>query len=135
MIAPHQPGSHVKVTVVRDKQTRELDVSLIALEDKTEASGGAQPSSPGAPTAPSSLGIGVAEQDGQVVVQRVVPDGPSEGKLRPGDVVESINQEPVKSAADLQSKVRAAALDKPVLLRVKRGDQSRFVAIERSPAR
>jgi serine protease Do len=135
MIAPHQPGSHVKVTVVRDKQTRELDVSLIALEDKTEASGGPQPSAPGAPSAPSSLGIGVAEQDGQVVVQRVVPDGPSEGKLRPGDVVESINQEPVKSAADLQSKVRAAALDKPVLLRVKRGDQSRFVAIERSPAR
>jgi S1-C subfamily serine protease len=63
------------------------------------------------------------------VVEHVAPDGPAQGKLQPGDVIESVNQQPVTSANDLATKVRASAGDKPVLLRVKRGDQSRYVAI------
>jgi serine protease Do len=133
-VAPHKPGSHVKVTVLRDRLSRDIDVTLAALEEQSEAGGdtsrpqGATPEH--APT--SSLGLQIAEQDGHVVVAGVAPDGPSQGKLRRGDVIESVNEKPVTSANDLASKVRAAPGDRPLLLRVKRGDQSRYVAVGRS---
>ena len=58
--------------------------------------------------------------------------GPSDGKLRPGDVIEEIDHQTVASSADLAAKVRAASAERPVLLRVRHGDQSRYVAIARS---
>jgi S1-C subfamily serine protease len=51
--------------------------------------------------------------------------------VRTGDVIESVNQQPVTTTSDLAAKVRAVPNERPVLLRVKRGDQSRYVAIER----
>jgi serine protease Do len=79
----------------------------------------------------SALGIGVVEQDGQVVVESVSPDGPADGKLRTGDVIEEVNHQPIAGADDLSTKIRAAGVDKPLLLRVKHGDGSRYVAIGR----
>jgi serine protease Do len=133
MVARHAPGSHVTVTVLHDKQQRNVDIALAALKDESEASTPASGDSSVAPGQPSStLGIGVGDDEGHVVVQRVKPDGPSAGKLRPGDVIEEINRQPVAGSSDLAAKVRAAPAQKPVLLRVKRGDQSRYVAIEPS---
>jgi serine protease Do len=132
MVAQHKPGTRVKVTLLRDKQSRDVEVELAPLQEPEEhASSPSQGPSTGH-GAPSQLGFAASDQDGQVVVERVAPDGPAQGKLRPGDVIESANQQPVTSAADLATKVRSAPGDRPVLLRVKRGDQSRFVAIERA---
>jgi serine protease Do len=131
MVAPHQPGTNVSLQVWRDHASRSMTVTLASLKEETaqgdQDQGG--PAEPGAKS--SSLGIAVGEEDGQVVVERVTPDGPADGKLRRGDVIEEINHQPVGSSSDLGSKVKAAPADKPVLLRVKRGDQSRYVAIER----
>jgi serine protease Do len=133
MIAPHKPGSHVRLTILRDKQARDIEVALVALHEQEEHGGGSQPQGPGASQAsPSTLGFSAIEENGQVVVQRVAPEGPAQGKLRSGDVIESVNQQPVASAGDLAAKVRAARSDKPVLLRVKRGEQSQYVAIDRA---
>jgi serine protease Do len=132
MIAPHKPGTHVKLTILRDKHSRDIDVGLVALQEQEEHAGSPRPQGPGAPQgAPSALGFSAIDENGQVVVQHVAPDGAAQGKLRSGDVIESVNQQPVASASDLASKVHAAPGDKPVLLRVKRGEQSRYVAIER----
>ncbi len=131
MIAPHQPGTTVNLQVWRDRATRSMTVSLASLKEET-AQGDQDQSGPAEPGAKSSsLGIAVGDEDGQVVVERVTPDGPADGKLRRGDVIEEINHQPVTTAADLGAKVKATPADKPVLLRVKRGDQSRYVAIER----
>jgi serine protease Do len=134
MIARHAPGAHVQLTVLHDKQQRTVDVALIALQDSAErtSQGPAAPSSPS--SQPSSLlGIGVTESAGHVVVERVLPDGPADGKLRPGDVIEEMDHQPVASAGDLATRVKAAApFHHPVLLRVRRGDQARYVAIEPS---
>jgi serine protease Do len=134
MIAPHQPGTNVSLQVWRDRAARTMTVTLAPLKDETahndQDEGG--PAEPGAKSSSSSLGIAVGEQDGQVVVERVRPDGPADGKLRRGDVIEEINHQPVTTALDFGSKVKAAPADKPVLLRVKRGDQSRYIAIERA---
>jgi serine protease Do len=132
MIAQHKPGSHVKLTILRDRQSRDVDVALVALQDQEEHGGSSQQQGPGTQQgSPSTLGFSASDENGHVVVQRVAPEGPAQGKLRPGDVVESVNQQPVGSASDLSAKVRAAPGDRPVLLRVKRGEQSRYVAMER----
>jgi serine protease Do len=134
MIAPHKPGTQVRLTVLSNRQQRDVTVALAALTEgqkgeQSEQGPGIEQGSHG-----SSLGIGVGEDDGQVVVERVSPEGPADGKLRPGDVIEEINHQPVTSTRDLASKLSAAPAGQPVLLRVKRGDQSRFVAISRTGA-
>jgi serine protease Do len=131
MVATHHPGAQVKLSVLHQRQTRDVGVTLAALEEKTEhAATQTGPVAPGALS--SSIGVAVGEQDGQVVVERVAPEGPADGKLRPGDVIEEVNHEPVASASDLSAKIRATGAEKPLLLRVKRGDVSRYVAIART---
>jgi serine protease Do len=130
MVAPHHPGTTVKLTVLHERQRREVNVTLAPMDEQS-AEASPSPSGEGAGQAPrTSLGVSLQDEDGQVVVSGVTPEGPADGKLRRGDVIEEINRQPVTSAADLSTKLRAAAGDKPVLLRVKRGDQSRYVAIE-----
>jgi serine protease Do len=132
MVAAHHPGTSVKLTVLHDRQTRDVGATLVTMEDKGDHGGSARPAPPSEQGAPSSsLGITVGERGSQVVVEEVSPDGPADGKLRPGDVIEEIDHQPVAGADDLATKIRAAATDKPLLLRVKHGDSSRYVAIER----
>jgi serine protease Do len=131
MVARHPPGTHVVLSVIHDRRPRQVDVALAALKDGSEQSAQGSEESNAAPGQPSSsLGIGVGDEDGHVVVERVSPSGPSEGKLRPGDVIEEVNHQPVTAANDLSTKVHAAPAREPLLLRVKRGDQSRYVAIQ-----
>jgi serine protease Do len=132
MVAGHHPGTQVRLTVLHDKQTHDVGVTLAALEEGTEHARGSTPD-PAAPAGPSSaIGVGVGDQDGQVVVERVAPDSPADGKLRPGDVIEEVNHQPVTSVSDLSTKIRSAASDRPLLLRVRHGESSRYVAIARS---
>jgi len=133
MVARHAPGTRVKLTVLRDRQKRDVEVSLAPLEDERRSAAEPQQGPGAAPGDRSSaLGIGVREEDGHVVVERVAPEGPSDGKLKPGDVIEEVSHQPVTSANDLASKIKAAPPDAPILLKVKRGEQSRYVAISRS---
>jgi serine protease Do len=131
-IAVHKPGTHVKLTVLHEKQKHDVDVALIAMNDEGEhAERSHQGLGDKQGQSPSGLGVAIDEEDGHVVIERVAPNGPSDGKLRPGDVIEEVNHQPVGSSADLASRVRSAPAGQPLLLKVKRGDQSRYVAIER----
>jgi serine protease Do len=131
LVARHAPGTQVKLAVFHAGQKRDVDVTLIAMkEDADHADSSPQESGDSNADHTSALGIAVAEQDGHVVVARVASDGPSDGKLRPGDVIAEAGGQPVTGGADLVSKVRAAATGQPILLRVKRGDQMQYVAIE-----
>jgi serine protease Do len=133
LVARHAPGTQVKLGVVRERQKRDVDVTLAALkEDGDHADPGSQSSGASPADRTSTLGIGVAEEDGHVVVARVASGGPSDGKLRPGDVIEEVGGQRVAGASDLASKVRAAGQSKPILLRVKRGDVAQYVAIDTS---
>jgi serine protease Do len=132
LIARHAPGTQVKLAVMRDHQKRDVDITLGALKEDGEHADSSQQSPNAGPADRSSaLGIGVAEEEGHVVVARVASDGPSDGKLRPGDVIEEVGGQRVASANDLAAKVRASS-GKPILLRVKRGEQSQYVAIDTS---
>lgn len=128
-IAQHQPGSHVKLTVQTGKAARDLDVVLGALKEERRAAATDDETKEQAAPGKSRLGIGLAEQDGHAVVARVFPGGAAEGKLRPGDIIEEVDRVKVGSAREVVDDVGKAKGDRPILLRVRRGSDSRFVAI------
>ena len=134
IVARHAPGSQVKLTVLHDKQRRDVDMTLAALKDEGEHPAAARGPSTNPGEHSLALGVGVVEEEGHVVVERVSPDGPADGKLRRGDILEEVNRQPISNANELAAKVAAAPAGTPLLLRVKRGDQSRYVAIERGAA-
>jgi len=53
-----------------------------------------------------------------VVVLEVAPDGPAAGRLIPGDVVLSIDSDPLTSGAALAERVRSSPAGVPILLRI-----------------
>jgi serine protease Do len=129
-IAHHQPGSKVELVVHRGKETKVITATLATLEDDE---GTKSEKSSNAPAEKGSLGIQIGDAEGGgAAVRGVLPDGPSAGILRPGDIVLEIDRKPVKSASDLRTKVHETPVAKPMLLRIKRGDATLFVAIDRS---
>jgi serine protease Do len=130
-VARQAPGSKVDLVVRRADKTVTLPVTLGKLEDeKPEARA---PSSEATPESSAGLGLAVGDaQGGGALVRRVAPDGLAAGALEPGDVIVEVDKQPVRSAADLIAKTRAAAANKTLLLRVKREGVTRYVAIERT---
>jgi len=64
-----------------------------------------------------------------VVVQAVNPDGRAAGAgIQPGDVIQQVNRQPVKTVDELRAAVRSNP-DKPALLLVSRDGRSLFVAV------
>jgi PDZ domain-containing protein len=73
----------------------------------------------------------VGDNSGHAVVTRVTPDGPSDGKLQVGDVIEEVERQKVTTANEAAAKLSKAPTNRPVLLRIQRGDQSLYVAVQR----
>ncbi len=129
MIASHAPGTQVHLGVLRNGRTQDLVATLGTLQDEQ-----AQPATTeqeGTAPQSSALGIQVHDESGQVVVDRVAPNGPADGKLAPGDVILEVNRRAVTTSGSALNALRSATKTAPVLLRVKHGDETRFVAIER----
>jgi len=132
-IARHAPGSKVDVIVRRGKTSVTLPVTLGKLEDEKGPSAAKQAPSEATPQSSSGLGLQIGDADGGgALVRRVAPDGTAAGSLEPGDVIIEVDHQPVKTASDLKNKAREAANDKPLLLRVRREGNTRYVALDRS---
>jgi serine protease Do len=133
IVARHTPGTRVALKVLRNGHEQSFNVTLDSLrDDKSKAGneGGSDGAGPGG-TGSHRLGVQVADApNGGVVVERVANDSPADGELRPGDVILEVNHSPVGHAADLAAKVSATHKGEPVLLKVRRDDRVRFVAIE-----
>jgi serine protease Do len=85
-------------------------------------------------SAPEGLGIEIGESPtrrGEVVVGQVVPGSVADGKLQPGDVILEVNRAPVRRPEEVVSRVKQAQADAPLLLKIKREGQMRFVALDR----
>jgi serine protease Do len=133
MLAQHQPGTHLTLSVMHDGHSHDVAVTLVPLEDEDKAEA-SRSSGSGHEEHSPALGVELGEQNGHAAIERVNPYGPADGKLRSGDLIEEINHQPVTSANDVSSKVHGAPAHRPLLLRVKRGGRSLFVAVEPSAA-
>ena len=124
------PGQTLRLTVWREKSSREIEVTLGKAEQASVAAAAAEP-------APGSLGMAVrplsaeekrrARLEHGLLVEEVKGAAARAG-VRPGDVVLSLNGQPIDSV----EQVRAALAGKPkhVAMLIQRNDRQVFVPVE-----
>jgi len=138
-VAVSKPGETGRVTIVRDRQQRTLDVTLGEMPAERVAAGPGGSSS--GPTTASELGMAVQpvtpeiareldlKEPTGVVVSRVDPSGAAgQAGLERGDVIIEVDRKPVKSLEDFERST-AAAKGKAMLFRVQRNGGSVYIAM------
>ncbi|HZP20899.1 MAG TPA: Do family serine endopeptidase [Bauldia sp.] len=134
LIAGMAPGSKVTVTYIRDGVSKDVEVTLGTLPAEKTAAADTE-TSPAKPASLEDFGLAIGPApDGSegVAITDVDPNGQAaERGLQPGDVIVAVGDAAVKAPADVEKKIASAKADglKAVLLRVKSGDNTRFVAL------
>jgi serine protease Do len=139
-VARIQPGEAVPVKILRDGQSKTLEVTVKELpgSENLAKNDSNHPDDTG-----TLNGVAVADLDSNArqqfelpsnlkgaVVTEVDPNSASaEAGLRPGDVIQEINRKPVKNAEEAV-KMTEKTTDKTTLLRVWRDGGSRFVVVD-----
>jgi len=143
-IAELQPNTDVKLAIVRYGDTRQVTMKLgtfpsskklAALEPEKQPDAGQQMKDLGLSLAPAAKIPGAGEEG--VVITEVDPASDAADKgLKPGDVILQVAGVDVANPSDVASGVKkamdSAKTDKDtvkVLMQVKSGDQTRFVAL------
>jgi len=138
-VAATAPGTTADLTIVRDGAEKHLSVKLDEANPSKIARGGdGEPDSEDkaalgvsvAPLTPEMASrLGTKSSEG-LVVQNVDPDGrAADAGIRSGDVIESVNRQPVKSVDELRSALKRNA-DRPVLLLINRQGSNIFVTVK-----
>ena len=138
LVAETPVGKSVPVVVIRD--AKELHITLKVAElSEEKAAAQAQAEAP-----VQSLGmkvdslteqlrqqVGISEKSGVVVTEVEQGGSADDAGVQVGDVVLEVNRKPIKSLADYNAALVAARKGFPLLLLLKRGDQSRYASLER----
>jgi Do/DeqQ family serine protease len=139
-VARTQPGGVATLTVAREGREQQLRVTLGELP--VDSARGEREESSGAREDAGGLGLNV-QPVSPALVQRfnlkgagaglVVTDvaqggAGAESGLRPGDVIEEVNRQPVRTVAELQAALKGAGT-RPALLLVNRGGDSIFLPV------
>jgi serine protease Do len=138
-ISGMNPGSSVKLDILRKGETKSLNVTLATMPNQPEKQANAGDNDRGTEPGTPRLGLSVAPAaevagagDKGVVITAVDPDGPAADRgLKSGDVILEAAGKSVGSASDLRSALKDAKSGgkKDVLLRVKSADNTHFVAV------
>jgi serine protease Do len=133
-VADLAPGSKVKVTYWRDGAKHDLEVTLGTLPEEQKQAAVEEPTVTVEPSALEDFGMSIAPGDDNqgVVITDVDPNGQAaERGLQPGDVILAVGDTTVSDPAAVEKKMADAKAGglKAVLLRVKSGEQTRFVAL------
>ncbi|WEX10636.1 Do family serine endopeptidase [Chelativorans sp. AA-79] len=140
-VGQRDPGETVNLSVRRDGEEVGVELTLASREQPQTTAGAQQP---GGQDDEARMGLSVSGipelvrreldlENGQgVMVQGVEPGSPAaEAGIRQGDVIIEAGGDPAREAADLSEAWREARQDqRPMLLRIARGDTSLFVAVE-----
>jgi serine protease Do len=131
------PDTSIKLDIVRKGEPRSITVTLAQVPNEQRASAendNAKPTSGvphlGLQVAPANEVSGAGEKG--VVVTAVEPDGPAaEQGLQTGNVILEVGGKPVANASDIRDALSEAKSQgkHQILMRVKMGDATRFVAL------
>jgi Do/DeqQ family serine protease len=140
-VAEAGPGSSAQVVILRDGSEKHLTVKL----DEATASKAARSvdSEPGKSDDQTSLGVAVAPLTPELaervhaakgthglVVEVVNPNGrAADAGLQPGDVIQEVNRQAVKSVDDLRTALKRSS-DRPALLLIQRQGSDIFVTVK-----
>jgi serine protease Do len=144
-------GGEAGLVVLRDGQEKNLSVQVV--EKPANTSLGQQPQAPQQPQLPQTpqpqpqaqgenvlAGLRVVEippdkraaiPDGiqGVMVAEIPPGSPAAVSLQPGDVIEEINRQPVRSLAECEKVARSVKPGERAVLYICRGQQRTFVVL------
>jgi serine protease Do len=139
-ISNDAPGTHVKLTVLHNKETKTVDVTLAEMPRHQETTASTQqnqnvPANKGE----SALGLSLAPAqdisgagDKGVVVLGVDPGSPAaDNGMQTGDVILMVSGKPVSRPADVRQAIEASRSEgkQAVLMRVQSQNGTRFIAI------
>jgi len=141
-IASAGPGSNADLTIVRDGSEHHVSVKLqeLSADKLARRNGDSESDSPSddktalgvsvAPLTPDVASeLGLSKDAHGLVVQDVVPDGrAADAGIQSGDVIESVNRQPVKTVDELRAAVRKTT-DRPALLLINRKGNEIFVTV------
>ncbi len=130
LVASAPAGKAVKIGLLRDGKHLSLQVTLA--EQKPSESAAASPTTGGQTT---SFGLTVAPSKGNqgVRVEKVDPDSPAAGAgVRPGDVILSVNHTDVNDPATFYDAARKAQKSENVVLLLRRGHTTIYLAFPTS---
>jgi len=133
MMAATPVGDAVTLSVLRNGKTITCRVSAGEMQEKEVASLDSPRESLGltvqniTPDIARELGM---DKAGGVVVTGVEPGSPaSDTGIQPGDVIQGVNQKPVRNVDDFAAKIASAGKQDTVLLLIKRGNNNLFAAL------
>jgi len=134
MIAGMAPGTKVSVTYWRDGASHDAEVTLgkLPTDDKVASADDGQASPDASPLDDFGLALAPSDDNEGVVITDVDPNGQAaERGLQPGDVILSVGEAKVTRPGEVEKRVADAKAGglKAVLLRIKSGDETRFVAL------
>jgi serine protease Do len=138
LVARTPVGKVVKVKVLRGTAEKTVDVKVQELKDDEVEVASTQSDSEDlglvvqnlTPESAESLGLDSATKG--VFVSGVTPGSPADdAQIRRGDVILEVNRKGVKDAAAFRAALKSADEGKSVLLLVKRGDSTIFLALKR----
>ena len=138
-IAAAGPGTEVTLTLLRDGRQQQVRVRLAELtadaapagdEQSADAAGGSKLGVNVAPITPDiAQQLGLRRGTQGVVVESVDADGPAaRAGIQSGDVIQEVNRQPVRSAADISGALQKSGGRAPLLL-INRGGQTAYVPV------
>jgi Do/DeqQ family serine protease len=142
-VAAAGPGSNAELVIVRDGSEKKMTVKLDEANPERLARGrGERDGDSGESDGHAALGVSVAPltpelreragapRDAQgLLVRDVDPDGRAAAAgIQPGDIIQEVNRQPVKSVDDLRAAVRKSS-EKPTLLLLNRQGNDIFVTV------
>ncbi len=135
-IGTMSPGSTIKLGLIRDGNQQTIDVTLAQMQNQQQAQAGSDQQDQGTATPHLGLSLAPARAIGAgsqgVVVTGVDPDGPAaDHGIQQGDVITNVGGASVSTPSDVQKQLAQAQKSgkHEVLMRVKSGDTTRFVAL------
>ena len=134
LIARTAPGKQVQVKVLRDKKELTISVTLGELKEETVVSSVKEKGALGLTvqtlTPEVAESLGVKRTDG-VVITSVEPGSVADDAgLQEGDIIIEVNRKPIHDLPDYNKAVAEAQKGKGILFRVRRGENTMFVALK-----
>lgn len=144
-IASMAPGSQVTLTLLRDNREQKVTATLGEFKPETARNEEEESAKPGS-TNPGKLGLTVMPLTPEiaselslragtqgVVIETVDPAGPAAAAgLARGDVIQEVNRQPIRSAADLSAAIDKSG-DRPALLLIIRRGNPAYVTVRPRP--
>jgi serine protease Do len=134
LVADTPPGTRVHVSVLRDKKTLDLNITIGELPKELakasrDGSGKGEHALAGI-TVENVRQSGRSKASSGVVVTDIEPESPAErAGLQKGDVIREINRKPVKDVKDFERLTSQLSSRSSVLILINRGNSAIFLSI------